>query len=197
MARVCKMGGCFSAVFLLLTMCTTSVIANDNTGLVIEEKRNANVGLTIDEQIVEIKKEMVLLGREIKVLEDLFLYPPETKVSLYLSMDVGKLFILKSIDLIIDDELVAEYLYSGREESGLKKGAAHQIYIGNYMPGQYSLRLVMKGIGPHGRFYKRAVGKTFTKEERAKVMQVVIYDDIRRQQPAFLLGDVSLCKACQ
>ena len=169
---------------VLLVLSSNSVLSKDN------------VELSLDEQIIAIKEEMVQLGREIKLLEDVFLYPAESKVALYLSMNVGKLFTLEKISLVINDELVTEYDYSGREESGLKKGAAQQIYIGNYLPGEYEMRLVLYGVGPHGRKYKRAVSHRFSKDRKAKVMQVIVYDDAHRQQPAFLVEDVELCKSC-
>ena len=156
-----------------------------------------DVALTLEEQIVAIKGEMIQLGREIKLLEDVFLYPPENKVALYLAMNVGKLFTLQKISLVINEEPVADYVYSGREESGLKKGAAQRIYIGNHVPGDYELRLVLYGIGPHGRQYKRAVSHKFTKDNVAKMMQVVVYDDAHRQQPAFIVEDVALCQSCK
>lgn len=170
--------------FTLLMLVATTVLARDN------------VELTLDEQIVAIKEEMLQLGREVKLLEDVFLYPPESKIALYLSMNVGNLFTLQKISLVINEERVADYLYSGREESGLKKGAAQRIYIGNHVPGEYEMRLVLYGVGPHGRQYKRAVSHRFTKQEKEKIMQVVVYDDAHRQQPAFFVEDVALCRSC-
>ena len=171
-------------VLVLMLVFSVPVISKDNAEL------------SLDEQIVAIKEEMIQLGQEIKLLEDVFLYPPENKVALYLAMNVGKLFTLQKISLFINDEKVTNYVYSNREESGLKKGAAQRIYVGNHIPGDYELRLVLQGIGPHNRQYKRAVSHRFTKETKAKVMQVVVYDDAHRQQPDFIVEDITLCKLC-
>jgi len=155
-----------------------------------------NSELTLDEQIVAIKEEMIHLGTEIKLLEDVLLYPPKNKVALYLSMNIGKLFTLQTLRLVINEEMVANYTYSKREESGLKSGAAQRVYVGNYLPGKYNLRMIMEGVGPHGRQYKRAVSHQFEKKDKAKLMQVVVYDDAHRQQPDFLVEDIDLCKTC-
>ena len=152
--------------------------------------------LSLDEQIVAMKAEMVDLGQAIKSLEDTLLYPPENKLAIYLSMNVGLLFDLSAVRLHINNELIAEYEYSNREEAGLSKGAAQKLFIGNYIPGKYNLRAIFTGIGPHGRPYKRAVSHRFSKSSQAKVLKLVVYDNVHKQQPEFLVEDVKLCKVC-
>jgi len=171
-------------IVVLITLSLNVVIAEET-----EE-------LSLDEQIVAIKAEMVDLGQAIKSLEDILLYPPENKLAVYLSMDVGLLFDLDTLRLHINNELIAEYEYSDREETGLSKGAAQKLFIGNYMPGKYNLRAIFTGVGPHGRPYKRALSHQFTKSKLAKVLKLVVYDNVHKQQPEFLVEDVKLCKAC-
>lgn len=144
----------------------------------------------IDLQINALKKEMIELGRDIKVLEEVLLYPPEERVSIYLSMDIGKLFDLESVKLTINNEVLVNQIYSDREEHGFKQGAAQQLYLGNYAPGKYMLRAIFTGKGPHGRSFKRAVKFVFTKERRPKTLEIVIEDNMREQQPEFVIKEI-------
>lgn len=155
-----------------------------------------NTELTLDEQIITTKLEMLALGYELKLLEDELLYPPGSKISFYLAKDVGKLFQLHNVKLVINDEVVADYDYSPTEESGLNAGAVHNLFVGNYLPGSYQLRAILKGTGPHGRHYKRAVSLDFEKTQNPNLFEIIIFDDVHKQQPVFLVKEIPPCRGC-
>ncbi len=155
-----------------------------------------NTELTLDEQIITTKLEMLALGHELKLLEDDLLYPPGSKISFYLAKDVGKLFQLHNVKLVINDEVVVDYDYSPTEESGLNAGAVHNLFVGNYLPGDYQLRAILKGTGPHGRHYKRAVALDFEKTQKPSQFEIIIFDDVHKQQPVFRVKEIPQCRRC-
>jgi len=158
-----------------------TVLASDD-----EEKE-----LSLQEQINTQKQEMIEIGRDIKMLEEVLLYPSKSRVSVFLVMDVAQLFVLEKIKLLLNNELVAEQVYSTREVTGFGKGAAQRLYIGNLEPGKYKLTAIVLGIGPRGRPYKRGVSGVFIKDNKRKIFEITVEDDVSKQQPVFYINDVS------
>ena len=69
----------------------------------------------LDEEVQAIKKEVVDLNRDLFVLEEELLFPANTQVAVFLSMDVGEFFALDTVELRMDDRQVTKYLYTPRE----------------------------------------------------------------------------------
>ena len=71
---------------------------------------------SLDEQIQGLKKDVVDLNKDLFVLEEELLFPANTQVAVFVSMDVGDFFALDSITLKIDNKEVSNYLYTPRED---------------------------------------------------------------------------------
>jgi len=147
--------------------------------------------MSIDDQVQTLKTEMVDLGRDLNLLEDVLLYPEKSRISVYLAADSGNYFSIEKIKLLLNDKLVKTYAYSEREKKGFVKGAAQQIYIGNLELGKHKLVAFVEGIGPRGRFYKRGAILKFEKKSKAQTFKLLILDDVRRQKPNFVIKEYS------
>src|ERR1700678_1094839 len=77
---------------------------------------------SLDEDTQQLKKDVVDLNRDLFVLEEELLFPANTQVAVYVSMDVGEFFALDSINLKIDNRDVSTFLYTAREADALLKG---------------------------------------------------------------------------
>lgn len=139
----------------------------------------------LDEEIQQLKKEVVDLNRELFMLEEELLFPANTQVAVFLSVDVGDFFALDSVQLKIDQKEVANYLYTPREAEALVKGGVHRIYLGNLKVGEHELVAFFTGKGPHDRDYKRGATLRFEKGIGAKYLELKISDRERRAQPEF------------
>ena len=109
----------------------------------------------LDEEIQGLKKEVIDLNRELFMLEEELLFPANTQVAVFISMDVGEFFALDSVQLKIDQKEVANYLYTEREAQALLKGGVHRVYIGNLKAGEHELVALFTGQGPNVRDYRR------------------------------------------
>src|SRR5262245_50444601 len=69
----------------------------------------------LDQEVQDLKKDVVDLNRDLFVLEEELLFPANTQVAVFLSMDVGDFFALDSVTLKIDNKEVVNYLYTPRE----------------------------------------------------------------------------------
>ena len=143
----------------------------------------------LDQDIQGLKKDVVDLNRDLFVLEEELLFPANTQVAVFISMDVGDFFQLDAVTLKIDQKEVANYLYTPREVEALAKGGVQRLYIGNLKAGQHELVAFFSGQGPHERDYRRGATLKFEKGIGAKYLELKINDRQRRQQPEFEIKD--------
>ena len=143
----------------------------------------------LDEDLQGLKKDVVDLNRDLFVLEEELLYPANTQVAVFISMDVGDFFALDSVTLKIDNKEVENYLYTPRETAALIKGGVQRLFVGNLKSGQHELVAFFSGKGPNDRDYKRGATIKFEKGVGAKYLELKITDRARRQQPEFEIRD--------
>ena len=143
----------------------------------------------LDEQIQDLKQSVVDLNKDLFVLEEELLFPANTQVAIFVSMDVGEFFGLDSVTLKIDNREVSNYLYTPREVAALLKGGVQRLYVGNLKAGSHQLVALFSGKGPNERDYRRGASIKFEKGVGAKYLELKISDRARRQQPEFEIKD--------
>lgn len=139
----------------------------------------------LGDEIEDLKDEVLDLNRELFLLEEELLFPANTQVAVYLSMDTGNFFALDSVQLSIDDKEVAKYLYTEREVDALYRGGVHRVYMGNLKAGEHEVVAVFTGVGPHGRDYRRATSVDLEKGLGARFLELSITDSKSALQPEF------------
>ena len=144
---------------------------------------------TLDQEVQGLKKDVIDLNKDLFVLEEELLFPANTQVALYVSMDVGAFFALDSVTIKIDNKEVKNYLYTAREADALLKGGVQQIYLGNLKVGKHELVAFFTGKGPQERDYKRGATIAFDKGVGAKYLELKITDRVAKHQPEFLIKD--------
>ena len=144
---------------------------------------------TLDQEVQGLKKDVIDLNKDLFVLQEELLFPANTQVALYVSMDVGTFFALDSITVKIDNKEVKNYLYTAREAQALLKGGVQQIYLGNLKVGKHELVAFFSGKGPIQRDYKRGATINFDKGVGAKYLEFKISDKVPSHQPEFLVKD--------
>jgi hypothetical protein len=144
---------------------------------------------TLDQEVQGLKKDVIDLNKDLFVLEEELLFPANTQVALYVSMDVGTFFALDSVTVKIDNKEVKNYLYTAREADALLKGGVQQIYLGNLKVGKHELVAFFTGKGPQERDYKRGATLNFEKGVGAKYLELKITDRVAKHQPEFMIKD--------
>jgi hypothetical protein len=115
----------------------------------------------LDEQVQEIKTDVLGIASELNRLEEKLLYPSNTQVAIFASLVSGETFRLDSVEIQLDGKPVAHHLYSFKELEALQKGGVQRIYTGNVRSGEHDLQVVVAG--------KTEGGADFEKSERFKV----------------------------
>jgi len=140
---------------------------------------------SLDNRIQELKGDVIRLNRDLLVLEEELLFPANTQVALFVSMDVGKLFELDSVQIKLDDKVVTNYLYTPLEVQALHRGGVQRVYLGNLKAGTHEIVAFFTGGGPHYRDYKRATTVKFDKGTDPKYIELRIKDSTGKLQPEF------------
>lgn len=128
----------------------------------------------LDEQVQDIKKDVLNLSTELAMLEEKLLFPSNTQVSLFVSMHKGDDFRLDSVQLKLNEKVVAQHLYSFRELEALQSGGVQRLYLGNIKTGEHELVVSYTGKAPAGGEYKRSGSYRVTKDVGPKFVEIKI-----------------------
>lgn len=139
----------------------------------------------VREEVQTLKQQVLELNRDLFLLEEELLFPSNTQISVFVSMDVGEFFQLDSVEIKIDGKQVADYLYTRRELDALIRGGVQRLHIGNLRTGDHELVAFFTGKGPHGRDYKRGATTVIKKGLGPKYVELKIVDQTSDYQPEF------------
>lgn len=144
---------------------------------------------SLDQDVQTLKKEVLDLNRDLFLLEEELLFPANSQVAFFISMDVGEYFELDSVNIKIDGKEVANYLYTAREADALIRGGVHRVHMANLKTGDHELIAIFTGKGPHVRDYRRGATMSFDKGIGAKYLELEITDRVKKQQPEFIIKE--------
>jgi hypothetical protein len=139
----------------------------------------------LDQRVQDLKADVIRLNRDLLVLEEELLYPAGTQVAVFVSMDVGKLFELESVQLQIDGLAVAKHLYTPNEVQALHRGGVQRLHLANLKAGDHEITAFFTGRGPHERDYKRATTLRLDKGKQPQYIELRIRDSQGKLQPDF------------
>lgn len=140
---------------------------------------------SLDSRVQDLKAELIRLNRDLLVLEEELLFPAGTQVAVFVSMDVGKLFELESVQIKLDDKVVSQHLYTAQEVQALHRGGVQRLYLGNLHAGSHAIDAFFTGRGPHERDYKRGTTLKFDKGTEPRYIELRIKDSLAKLQPEF------------
>lgn len=151
----------------------------------IAEQDSTAEASTLSEEVEDLKKASLQLNRDLLILEEELLFPANTQIAVFLSVDIGQYFRMDSVKIKIDNKLVASHLYTDRQNHALTKGGIQRIYVGNLKTGSHELTAIFTGMGPDSREYKRGATYTLEKDDDPKMVEVQVRDSSADMQPDF------------
>jgi len=128
----------------------------------------------LDEQVQEIKSDVLSIAAELNRLEEKLLYPSGTQVAVFVMLAKGDPMRLDAVRLQIDGQLVAHYIYSFKELEALRKGGVQRIYVGNVATGEHRLEVLVDGKLEGGADFSRTERFTFRKEVKPKLVGLTL-----------------------
>jgi hypothetical protein len=128
----------------------------------------------LDEQVQEIKSDILNISAELSRLEEKLLYPSGTQVAVFVALAKGDPMRLDAVRVQIDGQLVAHHIYSFKELEALRKGGVQRIYVGNVTTGDHQLEVLVDGKLESGDDFSRTERFTFRKEVKPKMVEVTV-----------------------
>lgn len=109
----------------------------------------------LDEQIQEIKSDVLSIATELNQLEEKLLYPSNTQVAVFVSLVSGETFRLDAAEIRLDGKPVAHHIYTFKELEALQKGGVQHIYTGNIKTGDHDLQVSVIGKSVGGGDFRK------------------------------------------
>lgn len=126
----------------------------------------------LDEQVQEIKTDVLRIAAELNRLEEKLLYPSNTQVAVFVSIAENETFELDSVRITLDGELVAHHIYSFKELEALRKGGVQRIYTGNVATGEHGIDVEVKGKTSSGADFAGTEHFTFRKDVEPELVGI-------------------------
>jgi len=156
-----------------LQMLTLGLLISVNSVAIAEQvSRDQIKGL--DEQVQDVKKDVLNLTSELSRLEEKLLFPSNTQVALFVSLNKEDDFRLDSVQIKLNNKVVAHHLYAFRELEALHRGGVQKIYTGNIKTGEHNLVVSFVGKAPAGGEYRRSASYKVNKSVGPKFVEIKI-----------------------
>jgi hypothetical protein len=128
----------------------------------------------LDEQVQELKSDVLSIAEELNRLEEKLLYPSGTQVAVFVALAEGEQMRLDAVRLEIDGKLVAHYIYSSKELEALRKGGVQRVYVGNVATGEHQLEVLVDGKRKGGDDFSHTENFAFRKEAKPKLVGLTL-----------------------
>ena len=129
---------------------------------------------SLDEQVQEIKSDVLGIASELGNLEERLLYPSNTQLAVFVAIEEDESFRLDAVQIQINDELAAHHIYSFKELEALQKGGVQRIYTGNVATGDHELSVSVIGKLKNGKDFTESGNFTFAKGVEPKILGVTL-----------------------
>ena len=162
---MCKI---ISTRMLVLTLCSIVLTPSYAAEPTAQEMRS------LDEQVQEIKSDVLGIATELGRLEEKILYPSSTEIAVFVALAEGETFRLDAVQLHIDGQLATHYIYSFKELEALQNGGVQRVYTGNVPTGEHQLEVTVNGKSPSGGDFSQAAAFTFAKGVEPKLVGITL-----------------------
>ena len=105
---------------------------------------------SLDEQVQEVKTDVLTIARDLALLEERLLYPSNTQLSVFVDLSEGASFRLDAVRVEIDGTAVAHHIYSFKELEALQNGGVQRLFTANIPTGTHDLVVAVSGKLPNG-----------------------------------------------
>ena len=126
----------------------------------------------LDEQVQEIKGDVLSIAAELNQLEEKLLYPSNTQIAVFVSLAGEETFRLDSVEIELDGKPVSHHLYTFKELEALQKGGVQRIYTGNIRSGEHDLQVFVLGRTAEGADFKKSEQFTVNKDVGPGIVEI-------------------------
>ena len=142
----------------------------------------------LDEQVQEVKSDVLGISAELSRLEEKLLYPSNTQVAVFIALAPADATRLDAVQIQIDGQLVTHYIYSFKELDALRKGGVQRVFTGNVTTGEHRIDIAVSGKLQSGDDYNQTGSFAFRKGVEPKLVGVTLAGP-GSGKPAIEIGD--------
>lgn len=148
------------------------LVCLDSTTAHAEERVSREQLKGLDEQVQEIKTDVLTIAAELSRLEEKLLFPSNTQVSVFVSLAEGQAFRLDAVEIALGGQPVAHHIYTFKELEALRKGGVQRIHTGNVLSGEHDLKVSVLGKDPEGGDLRHTAQFKIKKEVGPKIVEI-------------------------
>jgi hypothetical protein len=157
--------------FRIVTFAALAVLASATAGAEASYREQMK---GLDEQVQEVKSDVLSIAAELARLEERLLYPSNTHLAVFIALAARDTLRLDAVQIQIDGQLVAHSIYSFKELEALQKGGVQRIYTGNVPTGEHQIEVTIAGKLDTGKDYSRTERFAFSKGVEPKLIGVTL-----------------------
>lgn len=128
----------------------------------------------LDEQVQDIKKDVLAISSELLQLEEKLLYPSNTQFSLFVSLAGSGKLRVDAVQLRLDGKDAAHHVYTFKELEALQGGGVQRIHTGNIRTGEHSLEVAVIGKTGSDAEFRQVATYRFKKSVEPKLLEIVV-----------------------
>jgi hypothetical protein len=129
---------------------------------------------SLDEQVQEIKSDVLGIAKDLSLLEEQLLYPSNTQLAVFVTLASDETFRLDAVQLAIDGEPVTHYIYSFKELEALQNGGVQRVYTGNVRTGGHELTVSVNGKLTSGKEFSSSQSFAFSKDVEPQLLGLTL-----------------------
>ncbi len=148
--------------------------ASTLSGLALAQEDTRAEMRSLDDQVQEIKSDVLGIAAELRTLEERLLFPSNTQVTVFVALGAGETFRLDAVKVVIDDEAAAHHIYSFKELEALQKGGVQRIFMGNLPTGAHEMEVAVLGKLPNGKDFSRTERFSFEKGVEPSLVGITV-----------------------
>ena len=142
----------------------------------------------LDEQVQEVKSDVLSIAAELNQLEEKLLYPSNTHLAVFVSLAQGDALRLDAMQVQIDGQPATNYIYSFKELEALQMGGVQRIYTGNVATGSHEIAVSVNGKLKSGGEFTHTEHFSFSKDVGPKLLGLTVAGP-DTGKPAIELGE--------
>jgi len=128
----------------------------------------------LDEQVQDIKKDVLGISAELTQLEEKLIYPSNTQVSVFVSFEEGAKFRLDAVKIKIDGKDASHHIYTFKELEALQSGGVQRLYTGNIRAGEHTLDVSINSKSSGEAVNLQSASHKFTKSVEPKLIEIIL-----------------------
>lgn len=141
----------------------------------------------IEKEVNQLYSEAADLERDIGLLEKDLLFPPLTRVEVFLSIDATLNFTLKNVVLSLDGDEKSFHIYTATDMTALQMGGLQQFWEGNVALGQHEVVVEFQGVNAKGKRVKQSVSQKFEKTRDGLAFEIQVKQGANATTPTFAI----------